>query len=161
MKWLLMVVLIVGAGGYVALRGAAPMGWTSTTPLRDVVTHDIDGFATRQVSIRVEREDQSTATHSVTLFGPTRQVIEPWLRIEAKIEGLVLYSIDGSDSRIAEGMSTVTYDLATRTWVQSAASFPDFELPPLDDGRPLITVLVDQFPEDRALLEGALGAGGS
>lgn len=151
---LFLVLLILAVAALIGWRIAAtPGGGTiAMTSSRQKLGWDLQrtGYRQQWVDISV---DGVPMQQSLTIFGPTRQIFEPWLHIAFQGDGIQLLAIDGT-------VTDVPPD-AQSAWIDSAGrwTFDATELPPLGDpdprwqreGHTLLEALAERFPQEQEL----------
>ncbi len=151
MKVIFLLMILLSVGIFLFVRSAGPVGFLGTSPLRDVVAYDLQGRAMRQVKVHVHDQQALDVQYSVTIFGSIDEVVEPWLSISPKRDGLELVSIDGSRFQVPVDHEIITRYGGNGEWRALRGSVADTDLPSLDDGVGLPEILTERWPEESEL----------
>lgn len=133
------------------MRGTAGR-LTRTTPLKEKQAWDIDRIAYRQCGATIDDGSNAPVTIRLTLIGPTRRVLAPWIALHWHASGVQITDLQGRVRTMAADTRTVWWDGSD--WRQSLEAFPELpeggEVLPLD--QTIFDVLASHAPEQSGLI---------
>ncbi len=167
-KVLATLLLVIAVSTFIFLSRGSIAG-TQVKSLGEYTHVDIDRNAVRQVKFQVTRfgepplagdsDEPAEAVHSLTIFGPAQQILEPWTEIKVQFDGLTLNQLNGTSWRVPKE-ARVVYLTAQGNWEWKDQDFPelvDVRLPKGPDSMEatLPQVLRAEFPSQATLIDAA------